>query len=333
MHLKKFEQYLEGLTKNINPQKEPGFCSAIINNGEVVHTINHGLASIEHGASLTSDSLFYLASVSKQFTAACVLKLVHDKKLKLTEDVRGIVKETKHFPRKITIQNLLNHTSGIADYFEYIELQLGRHQSDYFDNKHLLELIGKFEGLCFRPNAQFSYSNSNYIVLSEVVKVRSKLTLAKFAKKHLFNPLDMNKTVFDDDRFKIIKNRVTGYIPQSKGRDKYRLDLKNSCTVGDGGVLSSINDLIKWELNFYKNRALDASVIRGLTKSKPLKNKSGNKIYYANGLELSKPSEKVKFNYHGGGFYGFSTFLIRAPSKKSSLIFLSNNESLSFNPK
>ena len=113
MNLEKHIQYFEKIKAGINPKNEPGFCSAIIQKGKIVHTINHGLASIEHQAPLTGDSLFYLASESKQFTAACILNLVNSKKLSLDQDVREIVNETNHFKFKITVQNLLNHTSGI----------------------------------------------------------------------------------------------------------------------------------------------------------------------------------------------------------------------------
>jgi len=293
----------------------------VLQEGQLVYSRNHGLASLEHESPLTADSLFYLASVSKQFTAACILKLIHDKQLKLGHDARALIKEIDHFPHKISIQNLLNHTSGIPDYFEYFNCHLGRHHSDYFDNADIMKVISGFFTTRFKPNERMSYSNSNYIILAQVVKKVSGLTLAKFAKKHIFGPTGMKHTIFDEDRFKVVKHRVSGYERASEKSRIYRLDLKNSTTVGDGGVLSSINDLIQWELNFHKNTHLDVSVIRGLTKRCKLANGTPNA--YGNGLELSTEEDKNVFSYHGGGFDGFRTWLARVPAEKISLIYLS----------
>ena len=210
MQLQKYLDYVESLAERINPDKEPGFCSAVHQDGEVVHSLNHGLASLEHESPLTADSLFYLASVSKQFTAACILKLVHDSQLKLGQDARALIKEIDHYPDKVTIQNLLNHTSGIPDYFEYFNCHPGRHHSDYFDNADIMKVIDGFYETRFKPNERMSYFNSNYIILAQVVKKISGLSLAKFARKHIFQPVDMKHTIFDEDRFKVVKHRVSG---------------------------------------------------------------------------------------------------------------------------
>ncbi len=329
MNVDRLTRYFENIRDTISPHKEPGFCSAIIQNGEIVHSINHGLASIEHQSPLTGDSLFYLASESKQFTAACILHLVRDKKLSLNQDVRDIVIETAHFPAKISIQNLLNHTSGIPDYFQYINSSInlsGGHENDYFDNRHILKVIDNCN-LAFRPNTRHVYSNSNYIVLAEVVKKVSGSQLANYAKKHIFKPLGMTSTLYDNDRGRVIKNRVCSY---SSERKTYRTYLKNSCTVGDGGVLSSINDLAKWEANYHNNSLLPANVVRGLTKRSKLS--TGELLSYANGLEISARESTVEYIYHGGAFEGFLTDIIKIPSHKTSIIYLCNNDGIGYTP-
>lgn len=327
MDLEKQIQYFEKIKDSIHPNNEPGFCSAIIQNGEIVHTINHGLASIEHQSPLTGNSLFYLASESKQFTAACILNLVNDKKLNLNQDVREIVNETNHFRFKVSIQNLLNHTSGIPDYFQYINSSIDLrdgHENDYFENSHIMKIVDNCE-LIFQPNTRHQYSNSNYIILAEVVKLVSGSRLSNYAKKHIFKPLGMKHTLYDDDRCRVVKNRVSSY---TTSKNKYRAYLKNSCTVGDGGVLSSINDLVKWELNYHNNKLLPASVIKGLTKKSKLSN--GKKLDYANGLEVSAEKNKYKFSFHGGAFGGFFTDILRVPSQKASFIYLCNNNGVGY---
>ncbi|MFK7855747.1 MAG: serine hydrolase domain-containing protein [Granulosicoccus sp.] len=327
MKLDKHIQYFEKIKGGINPDREPGFCSAIIQDGKIVHAINHGLASMEHQVPLTGDSLFYLASESKQFTAACILHLISDKKLSLKQDVREIVKEASHFRSKITIQNLLNHTSGIPDYFQYLDCSLdlvGGHENDYFDNSHIMKIIDNCEPT-FKPNTRHEYSNSNYIILAQIVKHVSGTQLASYAKKHIFKPLKMSHSVYDIDRCKVIRNRVASY---TKSKNAYRVYLKNSCTVGDGGLLSSINDLIKWEVNCHDNKHLPLSVVKGLTRRSKLSN--GKLLTYANGLEVTIGKDKQEYSFHGGGFGGFITDIIRVPSQKISVIYLSNNEGVGY---
>lgn len=323
VNINKYIRHFEKLKTGIDPNKEPGFCAAIVHRGETVYTLNHGLASIEHQSPLTGNSLFYLASESKQFTAASILNLVHENKLQLKQDVRGLVTEVAHYNRKISVQNLLNHTSGIPDYFQYIDASIdisGGHDNDYFDNSHIMKAIDNSEPV-FRPNTRHQYSNSNYIVLAELAKVVSGQSLPKYAKKHIFRPVGMKQTLYDDDRNRVIKHRVCSY---THSKNKYRIYLKNSCTVGDGGVLSSINDLVKWEINLLDNKHLPARVVTGLTRPSRLTN--GEELTYANGLEVSSKSQKTSYSFHGGGFGGFTTFLFRVPSLELSFIYLSNNE-------
>ncbi|MGH1542233.1 MAG: serine hydrolase domain-containing protein [Arenicella sp.] len=284
---------------------------------------------MESDTPLTNDSLFYLASESKQFTASCILNLVNDGHLTLDSDIRDIVNETRKFTKKITVQNLLNHTSGIPDYLDYVFYQIGRYPSDYFDNKESLELISKFDFLHFLPGDEFDYSNSNYILLMAAVQSITGLMPAQYAREKIFNPVNMRATLFDDDRYKVIKNRVYSYNPVAGENKDYRLELKNSCTVGDGGVLSSINDLALWEANIHNNQCLPDSVVSGLFHTNPFNNGTIN--YYANGTEISPPQEKVRYSFHGGGFEGFRTLIFRLHDEKLSFIYLSNNPAVDLN--
>lgn len=307
----------------ITKKQEPGFCCAIVKDGSLIFSVNHGLANMESDSPLTNNSLFYLASESKQFTAACILNLVNEGLLNLDQDVRDIVKETSQFDKKITIQNLLNHTSGIPDYLDFIDYQIGRHPSDYFDNRDGLELIRKFNRLEFTVNEKFSYSNSNYIILMAIIQNITNMKPADYAKDKIFNPVGMHSTMFDDDRFKVVKNRVYSYTPDAVKMGEYRVKLKNSCTVGDGGVLSSIDDLVLWEANIHNNKCLPEPVISGLFHTTSTNNGSPN--YYANGTEVSPPDHKFSYSFHGGGFEGFIATILRVHDESLSIIYLSNN--------
>ncbi len=329
MNIDKLITKIEVSTQELDSNTEPGFCCGIVQNGELVYSINQGLANMESDTPLTNESLFYLASESKQFTAACILNLVNDGQIILDQDIRDLVGETKKLTKKITLQNLLNHTSGIPDYLDYIFYQIGRHDHDYFDNKGILELIGKFDFLEFSPGEKFDYSNTNYILLMTVVQNVTGLSPAQYAKEKIFTPVGMHATLFDDDRYKIIKNRVYSYTPATEKNDGYRLELKNSCTVGDGGVLSSIHDLVLWEANIHNNQHLPDPVISGLFHTTSLNNGLVN--YYANGTEISSPKDKIKYSFHGGGFEGFTTNIFRVHDENISVIYLSNNPAVDLN--
>lgn len=320
MNIEKLISKIETSADEISKDEEPGFCCGIVKNGSLVFSLSHGLANMESVAPLTNSSLFYLASDSKQFTAACILNLVNDGLISLDDDVRDIVDETRHFDQKISVQNLLNHTSGIPEYLDRISCD---HDSNYFDNKDSLKLVSKFDSLEFTPNEKFEYSNSNYILLMAAVQTITGQTPAHYAQEKVFAPVGMNSTLFDDDRLKVIKNRVYSYTPDKINRGEYRVELKNSCTVGDGGVLSGINDLMLWEANIHENKCLPDTVISGLFNTTELN--SGEPNYYANGTEISPPENKYKYSFHGGAFEGFRSMILRIHDEKLSVIYLSNN--------
>jgi CubicO group peptidase (beta-lactamase class C family) len=325
MQAELFINHFEELKKAFDHSREPGFCAAVIQDQNVIYSESYGLASLENRVALSSDSIFYLASVSKQFTAMCILLLAEKGKLDLSQDVREIIPETRQFEERISIQNLLNHTSGIPDYLSLIGYQLGRHGQDYFDNSHGLEIISKLHFLDFKPNERFDYSNSNYILLSSIVEKISGVSIAQFARQNIFEPMQMHSTTFDDDRFKVINGRVYSYDRLDNESKEYRVMLKNSATVGDGGLLSSLADLIKWESNLQNNTQLPSEVLEALHKSHPFSNGEYNQ--YANGIELASHNGH-DIHYHGGGFDGFGTLTLRVPSQKLSVIYLSNNPSV-----
>lgn len=169
----------------------------------------------------------------------------------------------------------------------------------------------------------FEYSNTNYILLMAVVQTISGQTPAQYAREKVFVPVGMHSTLFDDDRLKVIKNRVYSYTPDEIDRGEYRVELKNSCTVGDRGVLSSINDLLLWEANIHDNKCLPDTVLSSLFNTSVLNN--GEPNYYASGIEVSPPEDKYKYSFHGGAFEGFRSMILRIHDEKLSVIYLSNN--------
>lgn len=306
------------------PAHGPGFSALILRDGETVLALHHGLACLELGVPVTAQSRYYLASESKQFTAACVLDLVRRGAFGLDDDVAPHLPEVRQFGAIITVRQLLNHTSGIPDYFDYLACQLGRHDSDYFDNALLLRLIARMEALTFAPGSAHAYSNCNYILLAKLVEVVSGQPLAALAHERLFVPLGMHATAFDVDRQSVMPQRVRSYTVDPAQAGAYRQHLGNANTVGDGGVYASLHDLLLWERDWQRQYHDPASLVRAQLAETP--GPDGRSWSYRFGLEQIEHGGRAVV-FHDGGLWGFRALLLRVPEAGLSVIQLANVDS------
>lgn len=306
------------------PAQGPGFSALILRDGESLLELHHGLACLELGVPLTAQSRYYLASESKQFTAACVLDLVRQGAIGLDDDVAPHLPEVRQFGAAITVRQLLNHTSGIPDYFDYLACQLGRHDSDYFDNALLLRLIARMQDLTAPPGSVHAYSNCNYILLAKLVDVVSGISLAVYARQRLFAPLGMHATAFDVDRQAIMPQRVRSYTPDPAQAGAYRQHLGNANTVGDGGVYACLHDLALWERSWQRQYRDPASLVRAQLAQTP--GPDGQSWSYRFGLEQIEHAGRAAV-FHGGGLWGFRALLLRVPEAGLSVIQLANVDS------
>lgn len=305
------------------PQDGPGFSAAVLCDGETVFELHHGMASLELNVPLSADSAYYLASESKQFTAACVLSLVREGVIALDDDVCAHLPELARFEQAFPLRSLLNHSSGIPDYFQFIECQLSRHEADYFNNRMILDLIARLDTVVFPTSTGYRYSNSNYILLAALVERLSGKSLARYAKETLFDPLDMRRIMFDEDRFSIIGHRVFSYEADATRPFGYKQFLGNANTVGDGGLVASVRDLLRWERQWHRQWADPSSLLHAMLQASPLL--GGTVPDYRFGLEvIQRAGHDVVF--HGGGLWGFDTLLLRIPARRLSIIQLANCE-------
>ena len=306
------------------PAQGPGFSALVQRDGVSLLELHHGLACLELGVPLTAHSRYYLASESKQFTAACVLDLVRQGAIGLDDDVAPHLPEVRQFGSAITVRQLLNHTSGIPDYFDYLACQLGRHDSDYFDNALLLRLIARMQDLAAPPGSAHDYSNCNYILLAKLVEVVSGQSLAAQAKQCLFAPLGMHATAFDVDRQAILPQRVRSYTVDPAQAPGYRQHLGNANTVGDGGVYASLHDLALWERDWQRQYGDPSSLVRA--QLAPTPGPDGHSWPYRHGLEQIEHGGRAVV-FHGGGLWGFRALLLRVPEAGLSVIQLANVDS------
>jgi CubicO group peptidase (beta-lactamase class C family) len=180
-------------------------------------------------------------------------------------------------------------------------------------------LIARQKGLNFKPGEQFLYSNSNYVLLAEIVRRASGKTLREFADENIFRPLGMTNTHFNDDRAAVVKNRVVSYAPIDGKR--FRQFVKTIEAVGDGNLLTSVDDLAKWDQNFYDNKVGGEGFSQQLLTRTKLNN--GEEIPYAFGLG-NEQYKGLKAVAHGGGFMGFRTEMVRSPEQRFTAICLCN---------
>lgn len=301
----------------------PGCALGVIRNGKFVCKRGYGMASLEHWVPITPDSAFGVASTSKQFTAACVAMLARRGKLSLDDKLQKHIPEIPVYKSPITLRHLIHHTSGLRDYLTLMSLA-GMRLENKYSNEEVIALIARQKDLNFKPGSEHVYCNTGYLLLAETVKRVSGLPLRQYAHKHLFAPLGMKSTYFQDDLTEVIKNRASGYAKDKRG---YKISTSLFDTVGDGGLSTTLNDLALWDRNFYDNRigGFGPAFIKELTT--PGRLNSGSVMNYAFGLFIENYNG-LKTVHHGGSWYGNRCELIRFPEQKFSVICLANNEAI-----
>jgi CubicO group peptidase (beta-lactamase class C family) len=301
----------------------PGAALAIIKDGEIIYKRGYGMAKLEDDLVMTPSKIFDIGSVSKQFTAACVALLALEGKLSLEDDVRQYIPELPVYGRPITLRHLLHHTSGLRDYNTLLSLAGFRPDSDCPTVEEALEIICRQKGLNHPPGEEYSYTNTGYFLLGQIVERVSGKSLNQFAQERIFQPLGMKNTFFQDNHHQIIKNRASGYAPEG---ENFRLEMSNWDEVGDGNVYTTVEDLYLWDQAFY-NYKLGRELMDMLHTQGKLNN--GQTIDYAFGLVIGS-YRGLRTVSHSGSWAGFRASLIRFPEEKFSIICLSNLST--FNP-
>ena len=300
----------------------PGCAVAAIRNDAVEYARGYGMADLEHDVPITPPTPFYMASVSKQFAAAAVSLLVLDGKLSLNDDVRTHVPELPTFGSPITIRHLLTHTSGLRDYLTLFSM---RGMSDFpITNADFLETLSAQRELNFPSGTEYSYSNTGYVLLSIVVERVSGKSLRDFTQERIFAPLGMTSTRFRDDHNMLIRGRALAYTPSSGGG--YTLSVPHFDVVGDGGLFSTVEDMARWEANFWNPRVGGAEWLKLMDLRGRLDD--GTPLTYGMGLSHGEYRGEPIVE-HGGGLGGYNTYLMRFPKQRFSVVVLCNSQTAS----
>lgn len=309
---------IDTLFSQWNTNHTPGGMLAILHNGEIVYQNSYGMADLENNVPISPDSVFYIASTSKQFTAACILLLTHQNKLDLDDDICHHIPEMPIYNHPITIRHLIHHTSGLRDSLTLLDLAGVDVTHATYNNADLIKLVARQEHLNFQPGEQYKYCNAGYLLLAEIVARTSGQTFRQFAHDHIFAPLNMPHTHFDDDHTEHIPNRVVSYHTQNNQYIPYP---KNFDIVGSGGLLTTVGDLARWDQNFYTPKVGNEQFTKTLYT--PGRRNSGETLTYAFGLQTGDYKGLRTVN-HAGGMLGFRTNLYRFPTHHVSIICLSN---------
>jgi CubicO group peptidase (beta-lactamase class C family) len=298
----------------------PGCALSVIKDGQIIYKRGYGMADLDHDVPINAETVFHVASVSKQFTAAAIILLAQERKISLDDEVRKYVTELPDFGTPITIRQLIYHTSGLRDQWALLGLAGWRYSLDLITDDDVLELISRQKELNFKPGEQHVYCNTGYTLLAQIVKRVSGQSFRDFTSKRIFMPLDMKSTQFRDDHAEVVKHIAYGYV-EGEGGKGYRLSVTNFDTVGATSLLTTVEDLAQWDENFYHPRVGGPELVTQQLERGKLN--SGKELNYAFGLEHSKYRGLHTVD-HGGADAGYRADLLRFPEQHFSVACLCN---------
>lgn len=289
--------------------------------GNCIYNESFGYADMSRRSKLEKDDVFQLASVSKQFTAMAVMILKEKKLLNYDDSVTKYIPEFP-YPR-ITIRMLLNHTSGLPNYYWLVEHHW--HGKNSPVNEDIIKMLADHKlNLYFTPGRRWDYSNTGYVVLASIVERISNESFADFVHDNIFEPLKMNNSfVYSSSSGNKKKDHLTGYYYYGR---RYRMipETVNDGAVGDKGIYSTTEDLFKWDQALYSNHLVSAETFNEAISTFKLKNKY--EIPYGFGFRIRKRNDK-KIAYHHGKWNGFRTSILRYVEDTNTVIVLNHTSS------
>jgi CubicO group peptidase (beta-lactamase class C family) len=311
---------VDAVFKKWNKPDSPGCAVGIYQDGKIAYEHGYGMADLNNDVPITPATVFHVASMSKQFTAMSIMLLVQQGKLSLDDDVHRYIPELPDFGQKITIAHLLHHTSGMRDQWSLLEMAGWRYSQDLITDDDVMSLVVRQKELNFAPGEKFNYSNTGFTLLGLVVKRVSGVSLREFTTKNIFEPLGMVHTHFRDDHAEVIKHDAVGYETADGGKT-FRISITNFDTVGATSLHTTVEDLLRWDENFYHPRVGNAAILSQMQQRGKLN--SGEQIDYALGLEIGSYRGLSTVD-HGGADAGYRSDMTRFPDQHFSAAVLCN---------
>lgn len=301
---------------DLDREDGPGAAVAVLMEGEVVHEAGYGMADLGHGVPITPETVFDIASISKQFGAMAALMLESEGRLDLDADVRTYVPELPDFGYTITPRHLIHHTSGIRDWPHAMMLG-GVTYTDVISFDQILRMLYRQEDLNFPPGQEYSYSNTGYNLLARVIEVQSGQSFREYTEERIFGPLGMENTHFSDDYLEVVPGRADSYAPTDAGFERRPNQLT---ALASSSLNTTLDDFILWVKNFQTaevggplvERMFDRGVLN-----------DGEEIAYAHGLSYSN-YRGIAHVGHSGSWAGFRTQFQSFPEHELDIVVFCN---------
>ncbi len=310
---------VDALFDRWSSERSPGCALGLIEAGELIYERGYGSANLDWGIPAATDTVFYVGSVSKQFTAAAVALLALDGEISLDDDIREYFPEMPVYDRPITVRHLVHHTSGLRDIYTLMALA-GLRLEDVFSDEAAIALIAAQQQTNFPPGDEYLYSNSGYFLLAQLVERVTGRPLREYAEEKIFAPLGMNDTHFHDRPEHIVERRATSYQRVEGG--EFRVSyLGNFDKVGAGGLYSTVRDLLLWDRNFYTGDVGGAAFLELIQEPGALHD--GELLTYAFGLTVDDYRGLPTVG-HSGSMMGFKAAFLQFPQQEFSVVATCN---------
>ncbi len=310
-------QKIDSLFNSWNVPNHPGGTIGIMQNGEVVYSKAFGLASLEYQVPNTKETRFNIASVSKQFTAMGIVLLHQKGLLSIDDEVHKYLPDLPDFGEKITLRQMLHHTSGMRSSYAMLNLA-GWRDGDIITNADVYRFMLNQKDLNFKPGDEFLYCNTGYILLAKVIARVTKEEFPIWMKTNIFEPLGMINTYVEDQPNRVVPNNATSYY--NSKQDFFRAS-PFSQTTGSGNIHSTTKDLLTWSQNYISTSSNWNSAFEMLKTTDTLN--SGNENHYGFGLYTNKAYGRERVQ-HAGIIDGFRSNLSTYPKEKISIVILTN---------
>jgi CubicO group peptidase (beta-lactamase class C family) len=308
------ERQVDEIFAAMDTPDSAGCAVSVMRRGAIIYRRGYGMANLEYGVPITPSSIFHVASVSKQFTAMALALLVAEGKVAWDDDIRRYVPEVPDYGKTITLEHLVHHTSGIRDQWSLLSMAGWRWEGDVVKQEDVLIIIARQNALNFDPGTTYLYSNTGFTLLAVVVERVSGKSLREFTQEQIFEPLGMRDTHFHDDHQRIVVNRAYAYAPDSVYG--LRISIPDFAIVGASSLFTTVEDLAKWDRDFYTGQVGGPEVIEQLQTRGVLNN--GEKIDYAFGLSHGT-YRGLHTVGHGGADAGYRSDFLRLPDQEFSV--------------
>ena len=320
---------IDAIFASLKSSNAPGVAVLVMRNGKPVFRQGYGVTDSRSLHPISAETNFRLASFTKQFTAMCIMLLVHDGKLRYDDHLTDIFPEFPAYGKPITVRNLLNHTSGLPDYEDILMKQYPNTPEEKIPqilDAGVLKLLEQQSSGEFPPGTKWQYSNSGYATLAMIVEKVSGKPFGQFLHDRIFAPLKMDNTLAYEKGKNEVPNRAFGNSKTDKGMQETDQS-PTSAVLGDGGIYSSIDDLAKWD------RALREHILLSEADMQPaltpvhlvdgLPTSDGHNVSYGFGWFLD-PYKGHRRMWHDGETIGFRTTIQRFPDDNLTVIVLAN---------